>query len=94
MTAKKKLLNTKETTALLIALVSAIGILVMWNAEGLVVLEASMDNPSEILKQFNAMILPGIQKYSLAMGAILFAISITFVLIDGEDDISTTNDSK
>lgn len=90
-------LNWKDFLAVMIGLASAVGIYFMFNAEANIWLVKMVNNkpeallqPAEILSRFNSAVLPSIQKYSLAMGAILLVVSISYILLGSQDDISTS----
>lgn len=90
-------LNWKDFLAVIIGLASAIGIYVMFSAEaGIWLVKVTNGQAEPLLKQadiltrFNEAVLPGIQKYSFAMGAILLAVSISYILLGSQDDISTS----
>lgn len=83
-------LNWKDFLAVAIGLVALAGLVIMFNSEGSVVLQNAAGTPGQIVKDFNANILPAIQQYSLAIGAILFAVSISYILLGSQDDISTS----
>lgn len=87
---KRSKITWRDILAVLIGLVALAGIVIMWNAEGGVVLEKAAADPSVIVAEFNAHVLPGIQKYSMAIGGILLAISVAYILLGAEDDIETS----
>lgn len=91
--------NWRDLLALLIALVSLFGLWVMFNAEGSVWLVKFVGGkPEEVLKpldiyhQFQSVILPGLQKYSFAIGLVLFAVSISYILLGAQEEIATALD--
>ncbi len=91
--------NWRDVLALLIAVASLFGLWVMFNAEGSVWLvnlvggqPQEILNPLDIFKQFQSVILPGLQKYSFAIGLILFAVSISYILLGAQEEISTALD--
>lgn len=87
---KRSKITWREVLAALIGLVALIGIGIMFNAEGFVFLKNAAADPSAIVAEFNAHVLPGIQRYSMAIGGILLAISIAYILLGAEDDIETS----
>jgi hypothetical protein len=91
--------NWRDLLALLIAVASLFGLWVMFNAEGSVWLVTLVGgqpeeilNPLAISKQFEAVIKPGLQQYSLAIGVVLFAVSISYILLGAQEEISTALD--
>jgi len=88
-------LRLRDVLALGIALVALLGGLVMmFNAEGSVFLQNAAADPAAIHTEFYAHVLPGIRQYSLAIGGILLAISVAYILLGAEEDISTELDEK
>ena len=87
-------LTWKDWLALAIGAAALTGVVLMWQAEGNVFLQNAAAAPSEVIREFNARILPGIQKYSLAIGGLLLAVSIAYVLLGAEDDIATTSNEQ
>lgn len=87
-------LRLKDVLALVLALVVLIGLAVMFNAEGNVFLQNPAADPASIHREFFAHVLPGIKQYSLAIGAILLAVSVAYILLGAEEDISTALDEK
>lgn len=87
----------RETLAVLITVVAAVMALSgMWRAEGHVDLKhlSSATNPAEIVAYFNHSVLPGIQDYSIAIGGLLLAVSIAFILLGAEEELSTAPDES
>lgn len=91
--------NWRDILALLIAVASLFGLWVMFNAEGSVwLVKFAGGKPEDILKpldiyqQFQSVILPGLQKYSFAIGLILFAVSISYILLGAQEEVSTALD--
>jgi hypothetical protein len=87
---KRSKITWREIFAVLIGVAALAGLGVMWYQEGFVVLENAAAGPSVIVTEFNAHILPGIQKYSMAIGGILLAISVAYILLGADDDIETS----
>ena len=90
---KRSELTWKDIVAVLLGLSALVGLVIMFNSEAKVVLH-NVANPTVVLEQFNAQVLPGIKKYSLAIGAILLAVSISYILLGAQEDISTTLDEQ
>jgi hypothetical protein len=90
---KRSELTWKDYLAVLLGFSALAGLVVMFNSEAKVVLH-NVATPEVVLQQFNAQVLPSIKKYSLAIGAILLAVSISFVLLGAQEDISTTLDEQ
>jgi hypothetical protein len=88
---KRSELTWKDYLAVILGLSALAGLVVMFNAEANVQLH-NATTPTAILQQFNAHVLPGIKKYSLAFGAILLVVGISLVLLGGQEDISTSLD--
>ena len=86
-------LTWKDYLAVLLGFSALAGLVVMFNAEGHVVLSNVTSNEA-VRDQFKAQVLPGIIQYSLAIGAILLAVSISFVVLGAQEDISTTLDEQ
>lgn len=80
----------REWLAFFIGVAALAGPVIMWNAEGFVKLANPAADPGAILADFQAKILPGIQQYSLAIGGILLAISVSYILLGAQEDISTS----
>lgn len=94
MSASKNYTAIKQVVAVLIAIAALWSVFLMWDAEGAVVLKGSLEDPTAIVKQFNDVILPGIKRYSFAIGLALLAASVSFILIDGEDELATASDES
>ena len=90
---KRSELTWKDYLAVLLGLSALAGLVVMFNAEGNVVLH-NVSTPDVILQQFKQSVLPGMKKYSLAIGAILVVVSISYILLGAQEDISTTLDEQ
>ena len=88
---KRSAFTWKDILAVLLGLSALAGLVVMFNSEAKVVLH-NVSTPDVVLAQFNSQVLPGIKKYSLAIGAILLAVSISYILLGAQEDISTTLD--
>lgn len=91
--------NWRDVLALLIAVASLYGLWIMFNAEGSVWLvnlvggqPEEILNPLDISSKFKAVIKPGLQQYSLAIGIVLFAVSISYILLGAQEEISTALD--
>jgi hypothetical protein len=82
-------LSAREGFAVLLALVSLAGVLAMFLAEGGVELSSQSASMSDLLTQYAARVLPSLQKYSLAIGAVMVAVSISYILLGHEEEIST-----
>lgn len=96
----------RDLLALLIAGASLYGLWVMFNAEWGVWLVKFVSNPdkpkellsqellqpSAILSQYNSVILPSLKNYSMAIGLILLAVSVAYILLGAQDEISTLPD--
>ena len=91
---KRSELTWRDYFAVLIGLAALVGLVVMFNAEGNVVLQNAAAAPEVIHNEFNARVLPAIQKYSLAIGGLLLAASIAYILLGASEDISTTLDEQ
>ena len=88
-------LTWREWLAFFISVAALLGPIMMWNAEGLVKLANPAADPGAILADFQAKILPGIKQYSLAIGGVLLAISVSYILLGAQEDISTSlNDQE
>jgi len=83
---KRSELTWKDIVAILLGLAALAGLVVMFNSEAKVVLH-SVASPDVVLEQFKVQVLPGIKKYSLAIGAILLAVSISYILLGAQEDI-------
>jgi hypothetical protein len=94
MAASRKNSGVKEVVAVLIGIVALLSLLAIWQAEGSVVLKGGLSDPGAIVEQFNKVILPGIKRYSFAIGMAFLAVGISFVLIDGEDELATVSDES
>lgn len=79
----------RDALAVLIALVSMIGLAAMFTSEGHIVLSNQTGPISEMVGEYGAKVLPSLQKYSLAFGAILVAVSFSYILLGHEEEIST-----
>jgi hypothetical protein len=90
---KRSELTWKDYLAVLLGFSALAGLVIMFNAEGKVVLH-NVATPDVILDQFNHRVLPGIKKYSLAFGAILLAVSVSYILLGAQEDTSTTLDEQ
>ena len=86
-------LTWKDIVAVLLGLSALAGLVIMFNSEAKVVLH-NVATPDVVLAQFNAQVLPGIKKYSLAIGAILLVVSISYILLGAQEDISTALDEQ
>jgi hypothetical protein len=89
----------RDLAALLIAGASLLGLWVMFTAEGSIWLvkfvggqPQELLQPVAILNQYNHVILPSLQKYSWAIGLILFAVSVSYILLGSQDEIYTALD--
>lgn len=90
---KRSELTWKDYLAVLLGLSALAGLVIMFNAEGNVVLH-NVSTPTIVVDQFNHHVLPGIKKYSLAIGAILLAVSVSYILLGAQEDISTIVDEQ
>lgn len=86
---KSSKLTWKDFGAVLIALATLYGIYVMFNSEGFVVLQNAAGTPGQIVQDFNSKVLPAIKHYSMAIGLILLAVSIAYILLGSQDEIET-----
>jgi hypothetical protein len=87
-------LTWKEWLALGIGVAALAGIVIMFQEEGKVILENADASSSEVARYFQTSVLPGMQNYSMAIGGILLAVSIAYILLGAEDDIATTMDEQ
>ena len=79
----------REFLAVALALASLVGLAAMFMAEsGVVLTSQSMPMPA-LLTQYAARVLPSLQKYSLAIGVVMVAVSISYILLGHEEEIST-----
>ena len=86
---KSSKFSVRDGLALLIALLSLGGLVVMFNAEGNMVLSQFAAPMTQTLQEYNGKVLPNLQAFSLAFGCILLAVSIAFILLGHEEEIST-----
>jgi hypothetical protein len=92
---KRCSLRLKDLLAILIAVGALIvGVPTMFNSEWYVALKNPAADPAAIRHEFLTHVLPGIQNYSLAIGAILLAVGIAYILLGAEEDISTSLDEQ
>ncbi len=82
--------SVRDLLAVLIAFVSLAGLGVMLLAEGNIALPHYADPMVTIIQVYTAHVLPSLQRYSLAFGAILLAVSISLILLGHEEEIATT----
>ncbi len=82
-------LSWRDTLAVLLAVLSLVGLAAMFCAESSVVLPSKAAPMSVIFSIYGAHVLPALQKYSLAFGAILVVVSISYILLGHEEEIST-----
>jgi hypothetical protein len=87
-------LSVRDWLAGLIALLSLAGLWVMFSAEGNVFLSHYAAPMQQTLGEYGVKVLPNLQRYSLAMGVILLAVSVAYILLGHEEDISTTLDEQ
>jgi hypothetical protein len=90
---KRSDVTWKDIVAVLLGVAALAGLVIMFNSEANVVLH-NVSTPDVVLAQFNAHVLPSIKNYSLAIGAILLAVSISYILLGAQEDISTTLDEQ
>lgn len=91
---KRSTLSWKELLAVAIAIVAFAGVVIMWRSEGHVFLTDATGAPNVITRDFYNSILPAIKNYSMAIGGLLLAISISYILLGSEEDISTSLDEQ
>lgn len=61
----------------------------MFLAESGVELSSQFTSMSGLLTQYGAHVLPSLQKYSLAIGAVMVAVSVSHILLGHEEELST-----
>jgi hypothetical protein len=87
---KSPSVSWRDALAVLIALAAFAGVAGMFLAESHVVLPAQVVPIATTLSEYGANVLPNLQKYSLAFGAILVAISVSYILLGHEEEIATS----
>ena len=101
-------LQPKDIAGILIALASLTAVVLMLNAEVGVSLDAALKkmamhggitNPAlatsaQITAAYQAYVLPNLQLYSLALGLLLLAVSIAYIMVGRSDDIVTSPDER
>jgi hypothetical protein len=87
---KSPSLSWRDAFAVIIAFAAFAAVAAMFLAESNVVLPGQVAPMATMLTQYNADVLPNLQKYSFAFGAILVAVSISFILLGHEEEIATS----
>jgi hypothetical protein len=83
-------LSWRDVLAVIIALAALTGVAAMFLSEGHVVLPAEVVPMAETLRTYTHSVLPNLQNYSLAFGAILVAVSISYILLGHEEEVATS----
>jgi len=83
-------LSWRDVLAVIIALGALTGVAAMFLSEGHVVLPDQVVPMATTLRTYTDSVLPHLQKYSFAFGAILVAVSISYILLGHEEEISTS----
>lgn len=86
---KSPQLTLRDYLALLIGLASLAGLAGMFFAEGNVILSHYAAPMQQTFTEYAHKVLPGLQKYSLAIGMIMLAVSVAYILLGHEEDIAT-----
>jgi hypothetical protein len=86
--------SVRDCIAIIIALASLAGLVVMFQSEGHVVLSQYAAPMSATFTEYGHQVLPNLQKYSLAFGLILLAASIAYILLGHEEELSTSLDEQ
>ncbi len=81
----------RDALAVLIALAAFGGVAAMFLAESHVVLPMQVAPMATTLSVYGANVLPNLQKYSFALGAIFVAVSVSYILLGHEEEIATTS---
>jgi hypothetical protein len=87
---KSPKLSWRDVLAVLIAVLALAGIAAMFMSEGHVVLPDQVVPMADTLRTYIGSVLPNLQKYSFAFGAILVTVSISYILLGHEEEISTS----
>lgn len=75
----------KDVLAVLIGLVTLAGLAVMFVSE---------PGAATSIEDYKAEVLPKLKQYAGALGAILFAVSIAYILLGRDNDVETRADEK
>src|SRR4051794_14490435 len=83
-------LSWRESLAVLLTLGALSGLVLMITAEGHVGLPPQATTMATILTDYLAHVLPNLQLYSLAFGAILVLASLSWILLGHQEEIATS----
>lgn len=89
-------IGSRDILAVLIAVAALACIVVMFNAEGRVVLpDALLQRPDqEIAEYFARNVLPSLKRYSWGIGLAMTAAAVAFILMGHENDLVTSADEE